>query len=228
MIPMDQREPQPIRTNSTYKESSIRYNGSRYEETNSRYDDSIYNGRPSRYEEANIRYENTLRTDSRYEERLSIFGGSQRADSRYEERPSIFGVNQRANNSSRYDEKPVGGFRIRGISNVVESPTPTTYRNELGPPTTVLVTGLDVYATATDVRVSSPTPMKNPCLFYFYEMQMFLDGFGQILECEILKNRAGHSFGEAEVLFDSKAAALECIAKLDNQMADGKSETFYW
>jgi hypothetical protein len=33
----------------------------------------------------------------------------------------------------------------------------------------------------------------------------------------------GDSFGEAEVEFSSKIAALDCIAKLDNVKADGKS-----
>ncbi|KAG0734688.1 hypothetical protein G6F35_011110 [Rhizopus arrhizus] len=32
----------------------------------------------------------------------------------------------------------------------------------------------------------------------------------------------GDSFGEAEVEFSSKSAALDCIAKLDNVKADGQ------
>lgn len=32
----------------------------------------------------------------------------------------------------------------------------------------------------------------------------------------------GESFGEAEVEFSTKSAALDCIAKLDNIKADGK------
>lgn len=51
---------------------------------------------------------------------------------------------------------------------------------------------------------------------------MFLEQFGDILHCEVLKNRAGQSFGEAEVEFSSKSEALNCITMLDNQMADGK------
>lgn len=36
-----------------------------------------------------------------------------------------------------------------------------------------------------------------------------------------MRDRQGRSFGEAEIEFSSKTAALDCIAKLDNQMADG-------
>lgn len=35
-------------------------------------------------------------------------------------------------------------------------------------------------------------------------------------------DRSGRSFGEAEVEFANKASALECIAKLDNEIADGR------
>lgn len=42
------------------------------------------------------------------------------------------------------------------------------------------------------------------------------------MRCEVLRNRMGESFGEAEVEFSTKSAALDCIAKLDNIKADGK------
>jgi hypothetical protein len=37
-----------------------------------------------------------------------------------------------------------------------------------------------------------------------------------------LRDRHGRSFGEAEIEYSTKNAALDCIARLDNQMADGK------
>lgn len=43
-----------------------------------------------------------------------------------------------------------------------------------------------------------------------------------------MTDRIGRSYGEAEVEFATKAAALDCIAKLDNEVADGKYETFYY
>lgn len=39
---------------------------------------------------------------------------------------------------------------------------------------------------------------------------------------EVLLDASGRSFGEAEVEFATKAAALECIRKLDNEIADGR------
>lgn len=41
-----------------------------------------------------------------------------------------------------------------------------------------------------------------------------------------MRNREGRSFGEAEVEFSTKSAALDCIARLDNQLADGKRISF--
>jgi RNA recognition motif-containing protein len=38
-----------------------------------------------------------------------------------------------------------------------------------------------------------------------------------------LRDRGGRSFGEAEVEFSTKSAALDCIAQLDNQLVDGKN-----
>lgn len=45
--------------------------------------------------------------------------------------------------------------------------------------------------------------------------------FGHILSCEVLRKRDGSSYGEAEVEFSTRKAAMDCIARLDNQMADG-------
>lgn len=45
---------------------------------------------------------------------------------------------------------------------------------------------------------------------------------GNILRCDVLRDRSGRSFGEAEIEFSTKSAALDCIAQLDNQMADGR------
>lgn len=48
--------------------------------------------------------------------------------------------------------------------------------------------------------------------------------FGEVIGCEVFYDRTGRSVGEAEVEFATKAAALDCIAKLDNESADGKSD----
>ena len=47
--------------------------------------------------------------------------------------------------------------------------------------------------------------------------------FGQISHCEVAVDRTGRSFGEAEVEFVQKQSALDCITKLDNEVADGKA-----
>ena len=46
--------------------------------------------------------------------------------------------------------------------------------------------------------------------------------FGQVSNCEIAVDQMGRSFGEAEVEFVHKQSALDCINKLDNEVADGK------
>lgn len=46
--------------------------------------------------------------------------------------------------------------------------------------------------------------------------------FGKVYRTEVLLDASGRSFGEAEVEFATKAAALECIRKLDNEIADGR------
>ncbi|RCH77685.1 hypothetical protein CU098_004791, partial [Rhizopus stolonifer] len=93
-------------------------------------------------------------------------------------------------------------FSIRGRSNMANARPQLSIKGESGP-TTVLVTGLDPGANSEDVKIA-------------------LEDFGNILHCEVLRDRAGRSFGEAEVEFSTKGAALDCIARLDNQMADGK------
>ncbi|OBZ84826.1 hypothetical protein A0J61_07134 [Choanephora cucurbitarum] len=95
----------------------------------------------------------------------------------------------------------VGDFPIRGRSNTVNTRPPLSIKGESGP-TTVLITGLDPGTNSEDVEIA-------------------LEEFGNILHCEVLRDRMGRSFGEAEVEFSSKSAALDCIARLDNQMADG-------
>ena len=49
-----------------------------------------------------------------------------------------------------------------------------------------------------------------------------MEDFGNVLNCEVLRDRQGRSFGEAEIEFSSKDAALDCIAALDNRLADGR------
>ncbi|KAI9487070.1 MAG: hypothetical protein EXX96DRAFT_551715 [Benjaminiella poitrasii] len=104
-----------------------------------------------------------------------------------------------------YERKPserLNEFTIRGRSNTAVARPGLSIKGESGP-TTVLVTGLDPGANSEDVRIS-------------------LEQFGNILHCEVLRNRAGRSFGEAEVEFSTKSAALDCIAMMDNQLADGR------
>jgi RNA recognition motif-containing protein len=48
--------------------------------------------------------------------------------------------------------------------------------------------------------------------------------FGEVIGCEVFYDRTGRSVGEAEVEFATKVAALDCIAKLDNESADGKKK----
>ncbi|KAG2229035.1 hypothetical protein INT48_009591 [Thamnidium elegans] len=95
----------------------------------------------------------------------------------------------------------VSNFSIRGRSSTVANTSGLSIRGESGP-TLILVTGLDPGTNDDDVK----------CAF---------EQFGSILSCEVLRDRQGRSFGEAEIEFSSKTAALDCIAKLDNQMADG-------
>ncbi|ORY96690.1 hypothetical protein BCR43DRAFT_474543 [Syncephalastrum racemosum] len=88
---------------------------------------------------------------------------------------------------------------IRGLSGNASG---LSIRGESGP-SVVLISNLDPAATAEDVRAAC--------------MQ-----FGQVLHCEVMTDRAGRSYGEAEVEFASKASAAECASKLDNEIADGR------
>ncbi|KAI7900742.1 uncharacterized protein BX663DRAFT_516355 [Cokeromyces recurvatus] len=104
-----------------------------------------------------------------------------------------------------YEPRPserMGEFTIRGRSNTAVARPGLSIKGESGP-ATVLITGLDPGANSEDVRIS-------------------FEQFGNILHCEVLRDRAGRSFGEAEVEFSTKSAALDCIAMMDNQLADGK------
>ncbi|KAG1196932.1 hypothetical protein G6F35_012897 [Rhizopus arrhizus] len=91
---------------------------------------------------------------------------------------------------------------IRGRSNTASSPIGFSIKGESGP-TTVLISGLDRGTNSEDVRI-------------------VCEDFGNVLRCEVLRNRMGESFGEAEVEFSTKSAALNCVAKLDNIKADGQ------
>ncbi|KAI9281614.1 hypothetical protein BY458DRAFT_499114 [Sporodiniella umbellata] len=90
---------------------------------------------------------------------------------------------------------------IRGRSNAA-SPSGLSIKGESGP-TLVLISGLDRGTNSEDIR-------------------LVCEDFGNVLKCEVLRNRMGDSFGEAEVEFSTKNAALDCIAKLDNAKADGQ------
>ncbi|CEG67085.1 hypothetical protein RMATCC62417_03558 [Rhizopus microsporus] len=106
---------------------------------------------------------------------------------------------------SAYERPVIDGrssISIRGRSNVTPPSSGLTIKGESGP-TTVLISGLDRGANSEDVR----------CV---------CEEFGNVLRCEVLRNRMGESFGEAEVEFSTKSAALDCIAKLDNIKADGQ------
>ncbi|CAO3630780.1 unnamed protein product [Mucor fragilis] len=98
--------------------------------------------------------------------------------------------------------EPGQGISIRGRSNTATARPGISIRGESGP-TTVLMTGLDVYTNSDDVRLA-------------------VENFGNVLNCEVLRDRQGRSFGEAEIEFSSKDAALDCIAAMDNQLADGR------
>ncbi|KAG1496576.1 hypothetical protein G6F46_007072 [Rhizopus delemar] len=91
---------------------------------------------------------------------------------------------------------------IRGRSNTASSSIGFSIKGESGP-TTVLISGLDRGTNSEDVRI-------------------VCEDFGNVLRCEVLRNRMGESFGEAEVEFSTKSAALNCVAKLDNIKADGQ------
>ncbi|CAO0793721.1 unnamed protein product [Mucor circinelloides] len=115
--------------------------------------------------------------------------------------PSRDPVQIRGMFQSEYAEQGQG-ISIRGRSNTATARPGISIRGESGP-TTVLMTGLDAYTNSDDVRLT-------------------VENFGNVLNCEVLRDRQGRSFGEAEIEFSSKDAALDCIAALDNQLADGR------
>ncbi|KAI8641565.1 hypothetical protein BD408DRAFT_418026 [Parasitella parasitica] len=92
------------------------------------------------------------------------------------------------------------GISIRGRSNTATARSGISIRGESGP-TTVLMTGLDPYTNSDDVRIT-------------------VEEFGNVLSCEVLRDRQGRSFREAEIEFSTKDAALDCIAQMDNRLAD--------
>ncbi|KAI8139370.1 hypothetical protein BJV82DRAFT_626983 [Fennellomyces sp. T-0311] len=87
-------------------------------------------------------------------------------------------------------------FNIRGLSGGI------SIRGESGP-AIVVISNLDPGANAQDVKTACQQ-------------------FGPVVRCDVLVDHAGRSFGEAEVEFSSKAAALDCVSKLDNEIADGR------
>ncbi|KAI7883757.1 hypothetical protein K492DRAFT_143530 [Lichtheimia hyalospora FSU 10163] len=92
-------------------------------------------------------------------------------------------------------------FNIRGLSGS-GSGNGLSIRGEAGP-SIVLISNLDPGANAEDVKTACSQ-------------------FGRVYRTEVMLDASGRSFGEAEVEFASKAAALECIRKLDNEIADGR------
>ncbi|ORY93884.1 hypothetical protein BCR43DRAFT_526314 [Syncephalastrum racemosum] len=75
-------------------------------------------------------------------------------------------------------------------------------RGESGP-ATVVISNLDPRANADDI-------------------QMICSQFGQVNHCDVLVDRNGVSFGEAEVEFALKSSAMDCIRRLDHEIADGR------
>ncbi|KAI8098602.1 uncharacterized protein BX664DRAFT_3263 [Halteromyces radiatus] len=94
-------------------------------------------------------------------------------------------------------------FSIRGVSRSPSSSSSgISIRGESGP-ASVLISNLDREANADDIKTACSQ-------------------FGEVIGCEVFYDRNGRSVGEAEVEFASKASALDCIAKLDNEEADGQ------
>ncbi|KAG2219991.1 hypothetical protein INT45_001890 [Circinella minor] len=100
------------------------------------------------------------------------------------------------------------GFAIRGSSYGSSSmmyngvSNGISIRGESGP-AIVLISNLDPGTNAEDIRMI--------CL-----------QFGQVSNCDIAVDQMGRSVGEAEVEFVHKQSALDCINKLDNEVADGR------
>ncbi|KAG1463059.1 hypothetical protein G6F56_005373 [Rhizopus delemar] len=125
-----------------------------------------------------------------------------RLGSRQQQQPHIIPKQE----SPRIYERPAveerSSISIRGRSSVATHSSGLSIKGESGP-TLVLVSGLDRGTNSEDVK-------------------LVCEDFGNVLRCEVLRNRMGESFGEAEVEFSTKSAALDCIAKLDNVKADGQ------
>ncbi|KAG1045309.1 hypothetical protein G6F43_011297 [Rhizopus delemar] len=119
--------------------------------------------------------------------------------------PTVITATKSTRTAAAFD-RPVAekgsSLSIRGRSHAASSPSGLSIKGESGP-TTVLIAGLHRGTNSEDVR-------------------LVCEDFGNVLKCEVLRDRMGNSFGEAEVEFSSKSAALDCIAKLDNVKADGQ------
>ncbi|ORX51880.1 hypothetical protein DM01DRAFT_1336877 [Hesseltinella vesiculosa] len=81
--------------------------------------------------------------------------------------------------------------------------TGLSIRGEAGP-AYVLISNLDRHATEADLATACSR-------------------FGKVTACDVFYDRHGYSLGEAEVEFETKASALQCIRVLDNESVDGKT-----
>ncbi|KAI7853984.1 hypothetical protein BDC45DRAFT_509539 [Circinella umbellata] len=117
-------------------------------------------------------------------------------------RPTGFfaGNNNNSNNANSNNSIGNTNFNIRGLSSGINSGM--SIRGESGP-SIVVISNLDPGANAEDVKTACQQ-------------------FGQVVRCDVLVDHSGRSFGEAEIEFGNKASALDCISKLDNEVADGR------
>ncbi|ORZ25405.1 hypothetical protein BCR42DRAFT_485578 [Absidia repens] len=107
-------------------------------------------------------------------------------------------------------------FSIRGMS----APSPgISIRGESGP-ASVLISNLDREANAADIKASAKKNRSSK--WTTVRGETACAQFGEVMGCEVFYDRMGRSVGEAEVEFATKASALDCIAKLDNEAADGQ------
>ncbi|KAI9494389.1 hypothetical protein BDB00DRAFT_787227 [Zychaea mexicana] len=104
------------------------------------------------------------------------------------------------NNNNLGNAASGGNFNIRGLSG--GGGGGISIRGESGPGI-VVISNLDPGANAEDVKTACQQ-------------------FGPVVRCDVMVDHAGRSFGEAEVEFGTKAAALDCVSKLDNEVADGR------
>ncbi|KAI8340569.1 hypothetical protein BC941DRAFT_370878 [Chlamydoabsidia padenii] len=123
-------------------------------------------------------------------------------DGQQQQYSSVYERYQPSQQPTMIQQQPIRqetNFAIRGLS----APSPgISIRGESGP-ASVLISNLDREANSDDVRTACSQ-------------------FGDVIGCEVFYDRRGRSVGEAEVEFASKASALDCIAKLDNESADGQ------